>query len=130
MENSRVNGYGTGSWIVPSGITQATFTVIGGSGEHRDANNGGDGGGDGAKVIATLTGLKSGDIYYIFVGENGGRSADTNNYFGGGTGSSGYYIKGSGGAGSFVSLNNNTSLMNNYTKFSHILNNFSLNYSL
>jgi len=114
--SSLFTGYGTGQWIVPSNVTEATFTVIGGSGGFSKGPFGKIGGG-GAKVTTTISGLKAGDIYYIYVGQNGdsdgtsigSNSADTNNYFGGGT--SFMNTRGGGGAASFISLNNNTTFV-------------------
>jgi hypothetical protein len=100
------------TWIVPPGVTAATFTVIGGKGGDSTFSNAGYGS-FGSNVTTTLSGLKEGDIYNIHVGNNGengiinrtcsgGSSSDSNNAFGGGMGN----IAGGGGAASFVSLNN------------------------
>ena len=103
-------------WQVPEGVTQATFTVIGGCGYGEVYNNGASTnnnlGGNGAKITALVT-VVPGDIYSIYVGGNangfkGGVNGylDSNKlggYYGSdGTGSSGSYKGGGGGSASFV----------------------------
>ena len=80
------------TWRVPDGVTQATFTVIGGKGA--------DGyspsiGGYGGNVTTTISNLIPGTNYNIYVGNNGiyvgglnygGISSDTNHIYNGGGG--------------------------------------------
>ena len=98
------NGFGSGSWIVPPGVSQAIFTVTGGSGGSTGVFNGGFG----AKVTATLSNLKSGDTYIFFLGKNGNERYDNEDMLktGGVLFSGGISINvGNGGSGSCVSLN-------------------------
>jgi hypothetical protein len=105
------------TWTVPAGITQATFTVVGGKGGNGLASIGSKAdGGAGSNVTTTLYNLKSGDIYNIYVGNNGtlpngGFSSDPGKLFSGGSsdltnGSLNY--TGGGGAASFITNNINT----------------------
>jgi len=58
----------TGSWAVPDGVKQATFTVVGGNGA--DTKGGASSGGKGALITATLS-VYPGQIYNVYVGNNG-----------------------------------------------------------
>src|ERR1700722_1674099 len=58
----------TDSWTVPSGVTEATFTVIGGSGGSSFGQ-----GGPGGELQATLA-VASGSTYDIEVGAAGGNA--------------------------------------------------------
>ena len=98
-------------WTVPSGVTSATFIVIGGKGGNGTSNNWG---GYGGNVTSTISNLNPGDIYNIYVGNNGengsrtgsvagGNSSDENNLYGGGNGTQG---AGGGGAASYIIGNN------------------------
>lgn len=79
----------SGSWSVPSGVTRARVTVIGGGGA--GANFGGQNGGYGGVAIAYVTGI-SGTIT-ITVGAGGTSNGS------GGTSSFGSYVSATGGAG-------------------------------
>jgi hypothetical protein len=110
----------SGKWIVPYGVTQATFTVIGGKGGDGYSNgNHLASGGSGSNVITTLSNLNSGDIYNIYVGNNGrsmnsyyytsgfgGISSDPGKLFSGGNGNA--FNTGGGGAASFITDTSNT----------------------
>ena len=98
-------------WIVPQGVTQATFTVIGGKGGNIVYGSETMGtGGNGAIVTTTLTNL-SGTLT-ICVGGNGvgaiygGGSAGLSTASQGGSGGIGYNWGGNGGAASCVLINN------------------------
>ena len=58
----------TGSWAVPDGVKQATFTVVGGNGA--DTKGGSSSGGKGALITTTLS-VYPGQIYNVYVGNNG-----------------------------------------------------------
>ena len=58
-----------GTWTIPTGITKAKFTVIGGgAGGGGAASNAGSGGGAGAVAIKWLTGLTPGNTITVTVG--------------------------------------------------------------
>ena len=115
--NSATYGVGEkGTWTVPVGVAQATFTIIGGKGGN--GSNGGKGG-YGANVTTTLYGLIAGKTYNIYVGNNGGdsnngsscgiaNSSDTKKDYSGGAGGFG---SGCGGSASFISDSNDTPLI-------------------
>jgi hypothetical protein len=93
------------NWQVPPNVTQARFTVIGGSGYGSGHSINKNTGGNGARISALVT-VTPGDIYSIYIGGNangfyGGKSA---NGFNGsnGTGRSGNYKGGGGGAATCV----------------------------
>lgn len=58
----------TGSWSVPDGVKEATFTVVGGNGANTIA--GSSSGGKGALITTTLS-VYPGQIYNVYVGNNG-----------------------------------------------------------
>ena len=93
------------NWQVPPNVTQARFTVIGGSGYGNGHSLNKNTGGNGARISALVT-VTPGDIYSIYIGGNangfyGGKSA--NGYSGSnGTGRSGNYKGGGGGAATCV----------------------------
>ena len=60
----------TGSWTVPEGVKQATFTVVGGNGGGTFTYGNGGIGGKGALITATIS-VYSGQIYNAYVGNNG-----------------------------------------------------------
>jgi cbb3-type cytochrome oxidase subunit 3 len=99
-------------WIVPDGVTQAFFTVIGGCGYGISSNNE-NLGGNGAKVVA-LVNVIPGDAYNIFVGGNGNQKKGGLNFMGfngsNGTGTEGqkYISEGGGGGGAATCVYNNT----------------------
>ena len=104
----------TGSWTVPDGVKQATFTVVGGNGGNTYDDVGK--GGRGALITATLS-VYSGQIYNVYVGNNGisngGDFGNAEVVLGGkiavpesfGNGGNGSYNFGSGGSLSALYLN-------------------------
>jgi hypothetical protein len=85
----------SGSWTVPSGITKAKVTVVGGGGgggyTYNYENNGGGGGGTAMEYVTGLSGTIS-----ITVGSGGARGNPGTT---GGTSSFGSYCSASGGLG-------------------------------
>ena len=92
-------------WTVPEGVTQATFTVIGGCG---NSNNNQNVAGNGAKVVA-LVNLIPGDVYNISVGgnANGSIGGKNNNGYNGSNGTQG----GGGGGAATCVFNNSTPII-------------------
>lgn len=66
----------SGTFTIPTGVTEVKFTVTGGGGDGEDANNG-RGGGAGATAIKWLTGLTPGNTITTTVGGAGGNSTIT-----------------------------------------------------
>ena len=106
----------SGTWTYPTGVTQATFTVIGGKGSI-GSDNSGSIGGFGSNVTTTLSKPNTEVTYNIYVGNNGrtnpntspgtgGFSSDPNKLFSGGNGNS--IGTGGGGSASLITDNNNT----------------------
>ena len=101
------------TWTVPEGVTQATFTVIGGSGY--GINSGNENlGGSGATVIA-LVDLIPGDVYSIYVGGNANAKNGGLNSMGyngsNGTGTAGEFNGGGGGGAATCVYNNDTPII-------------------
>ena len=106
----------SGTWTYPTGVTQATFTVIGGKGSI-GLDNSVSNGGFGSNVTTTLSKPNTEVTYNIYVGNNGrtnpntspgtgGYSSDPNKLFSGGNGNS--IGTGGGGSASLITDNNNT----------------------
>src|SRR4029077_6179623 len=89
------------TWVVPAGVTQATFDVQGAQGGDNTGDGCGDTGGMGGRARATIA-VTPGDTISIYVGGRGG-PADTagvggaGGFDGGGPGGTG--VEGTGGGG-------------------------------
>ena len=84
-------------WVVPDGVTQASFTVIGGCGYGNNAENIS---GSGAKIVA-LVSVTPGDVYNIYVGGNANGNKGGLNFYGY-NGSNGTGSGGGGGAATCI----------------------------
>ena len=90
----------SGPFVVPSGVTQAKVTVIGGGGAGgTDATVPGGGGGAGGRAVGIVTGLTPGSTIYVTVGAGGVASATPAQGGPGGTSSFGAYLSATGGVG-------------------------------
>lgn len=87
------------AWVVPVGVTQVTYRVVGGEGGNGGqiiAGNGGAGGTAGT-VTGTLTGLTAGQTLHIWAGQGGGNGGILFNSTG--SGGAGYRTGGTGANG-------------------------------
>lgn len=90
----------SGPFVVPSGVTQAKVTVIGGGGAGgTDATMPGGGGGAGGRAVGIVSGLTPGSTIYVTVGAGGVASATPGQGGPGGTSSFGTYLSATGGVG-------------------------------
>lgn len=101
---------GTVPWLVPAGVSAATFTVDGAAGAGGPGGLGGAGG-LGGQVSATLTALTPGDVFTLSVGGAGDPLGD-GGVNGGGSGGVGDGVSGGGGGGlSSVTLGSELELL-------------------
>lgn len=87
------------AWVVPVGVTQVTYRVVGGEGGDGGQilpNNGGAGGTAGT-ITGTLTGLTAGQTLHIWAGQTGGDGGILFNA--NGSGGAGYRTGGAGANG-------------------------------
>ncbi len=94
------------TWVVPAGVTQATFDVVGASGGDDTADGCGDTGGEGGRSQATIA-VTPGQTISIYVGGQGGPSnrvatPGEAGFNGGGIGGTGTEGTGGGGGASDV----------------------------
>jgi hypothetical protein len=95
----------SGTFTIPSNITQLLVTVIGGGGAGYNGNTnqtGGGGGGGGGTIQGYISGLTAGSNVYVTVGGSGG-SSSFGYYLTATAGSTGYFIYGGAGGSSSAS---------------------------
>lgn len=100
--NLSYNSPGQSSFILPSGVSEFSYTVNapGGGGSGSDAGSPGASGGTGARVSGTVTSLPPGSTIRVYVGAGGGGGASSQGGAPGGSGgSNGGSVSGGGSGG-------------------------------